>query len=30
MGELKFDTFAPKGPFIATPDEIKNPNDLNL
>ena len=24
------DTFAPLGPFIATPDEIKNPNDLNL
>ena len=24
------DTFAPLGPFIATPDEIENPNDLNL
>lgn len=24
------DTFAPLGPFIATKDEIKNPNDLNL
>ena len=24
------DTFAPIGPFIATPDEIGNPNDLNL
>jgi len=24
------DTFAPIGPFIATKDEIKNPNDLNL
>ena len=24
------DTFAPLGPFIATTDEIKNPNDLNL
>lgn len=24
------DTFAPLGPFIATADEIKNPNDLNL
>ena len=24
------DTFAPLGPFIATPDDIKNPNDLNL
>ena len=24
------DTFAPIGPFIATPDEIKDPNNLNL
>lgn len=24
------DTFAPLGPFIATSDEIENPNDLNL
>ena len=24
------DTFAPVGPFIATKDEIKNPNNLNL
>ena len=24
------DTFAPLGPFIATTDEINNPNDLNL
>mgnify|MGYP000524459179 FL=1 len=24
------DTFAPIGPFIATKDEIKNPNNLNL
>ena len=24
------DTFAPLGPFIATPDEIPNPNNLNL
>jgi len=24
------DTFAPLGPFIATPDEIKDPNNLNL
>jgi 2-keto-4-pentenoate hydratase/2-oxohepta-3-ene-1,7-dioic acid hydratase in catechol pathway len=24
------DTFAPIGPFIATPDEIGNPNNLNL
>ncbi len=28
--EKSCDTFAPVGSFIATKDEIKDPNDLNL